>query len=235
MEDKIRLQKYLSESGVCSRRKAEEYILEGRVRINGRIVKELGTKVSKKDKVTFDNNIIEPVSEKKCIMLNKPSGYVTTTSDEKNRRCVMDLIHEKERYYPIGRLDNKTSGLLLLTNDGELANNIIHPSKKISKTYTAYLNKPIDDEDVLKLSNGVDIGDYITKPAKLKILDSEYMIVEIKISEGKNRQIRRMFEVCGYDVKKLHRTQIGNLRLKKELRRGKYTFLNEREIKSIFN
>ncbi len=235
MDNKIRLQKYLADAGICSRRKAEEYILDGKVKVNGRVVSELGTKVNDKDKVVFEGQVVENKVEKKCIMMHKPTGYITTTSDEKNRRCVIDLIKENERYYPIGRLDAKTSGLLLLTNDGELANNIIHPSKKITKTYIATINKPITDEDILKLEKGIDIGDCITKPAQVRIIDTEDMVIELKIGEGKNRQIRRMFEACGYDVKRLHRTQIGGLKLKRELGRGKYTFLTEKEIKTIFN
>ena len=235
MEEKMRLQKYLAEAGICSRRKAEEYILDGKVKVNGRIVDELGTKVGRNERVTFEGKLVEINRVKKCLMLHKPSGYVTTTSDEKNRRCVMDLINEDERYYPIGRLDIKTSGLLLLTNDGELANKIIHPSSKIDKKYIATINKPITDEDMLKLEKGVDIGDCITRPAKLNIRDAEGFVIEVTIGEGKNRQIRRMFEACGYDVKKLHRVQIGGLRLKKDLRRGKYVELTDKEIKTIFN
>ncbi|MEG0073113.1 MAG: pseudouridine synthase [Clostridia bacterium] len=234
MEDKIRLQKYLADAGVCSRRTAEEYIVDGKIKVNGKVVKEMGIKVSNKDKVVYQGRTVKPTKIRRCIMLNKPVGYVTTSKDELDRKCVIDLIHERERYYAIGRLDMYTTGLLLLTNDGELANKVMHPKNEIVKTYVATIDKKIAKDDVEKLREGVDIGECVTKKAEVKLLDNTHQLLEVKISEGKNRQIRRMFETLGYEVKKLNRTQVGSLKLKEDLKIGKYEILTDREIKRIF-
>ncbi len=232
--EEMRLQKYIAQCGICSRRAAEEYIINGRVKVNGRVVKELGTKVTGKELVTVDNKKIYLEENKVYLMLNKPYGYVTTMNDELKRKCVKDLIHVRERVFPLGRLDRDTTGLLILTNDGDFANKVMHPSKEIYKTYIATLDREIDDEDIEKLRNGVDIGDFITSKAKVNIIDESFRKIEIRICEGKNRQVRRMFEAVGYTVKKLHRSKIGNLELV-NVPNGKYKKLNERDIKKIFN
>ncbi len=232
MLEEMRLQKYIASAGVCSRRAAEEYIKNGRVKVNGKVVSELGVKVTTKDAVFVDNKKIEIENNKIYIMLNKPHGYITTMCDEKGRKCVKDLIHEKERVFPLGRLDRDTTGLLLLTNDGDFANKVMHPSKEIYKTYVAKIDKEITLEDVEKLKNGVDIGDFVTSKAKVKILKEN--LVEIKICEGKNRQVRRMFDSLGYKVLKLNRTKVGQLELK-NLKMGSYIKLTEKDIMKIFN
>lgn len=232
MLEEMRLQKYIASAGVCSRRAAEEYIKNGRIKVNGKVVSELGVKVTTKDAVFVDNKKIEIENNKIYIMLNKPHGYITTMCDEKGRKCVKDLIHEKERVFPLGRLDRDTTGLLLLTNDGDFANKVMHPSKEIYKTYVAKIDKEITLEDVEKLKNGVDIGDFVTSKAKVKILKEN--LVEIKICEGKNRQVRRMFDSLGYKVLKLNRTKVGQLELK-NLKMGSYIKLTEKDIMKIFN
>ena len=232
MLEEMRLQKYIASAGVCSRRAAEEYIKNGRVKVNGKLVCELGVKVTAKDTVLVDNKKIEIEENKIYLMLNKPHGYITTMSDEKNRRCIKDLIHEKERVFPLGRLDRDTTGLLILTNDGDFANKVMHPSKEIYKTYIAKIDKEIKLEDLEKLENGVDIGDFITSKAKIKEINSK--TIEVKICEGKNRQVRRMFSALGYEVLKLHRSKVGNLELG-NLQIGKYVKLTEKDIKKIFN
>ena len=166
-----RLQKYLANNGIAARRKCEEYILEGRVKVNGKVVKELGTKVNpEKDIIEFDGNIVEKVEKKVYILLNKPIGYVTTAKDQFNRPTVLDLINVKEKILPVGRLDMYTSGALLLSNDGEFINKITHPKNEIEKTYTVTVKGIVNDEDIKKLENGVEIDDYISGKAKAKIL-----------------------------------------------------------------
>ena len=163
-------------------------------------------------------------------MLNKPVGYVTTNDEQMGRKCTNDLIHEKVRVFPIGRLDMNSEGLLLLTNDGEFSNKLMHPSMKVEKVYVAKLNRKITDEKIEMLKNGVDIGDYITKPAKVERIASN--VIKIIISEGKNRQVRRMCEAVGLKVLKLERIKIGNLELG-NLPKGKYRHLTKQEVKSI--
>ena len=217
--EEIRLQKYLAEAGIASRRKCEEYITDGRIKVNGKIINELGTKVNpEKDEIYFDDKKIENKEELVYILLNKPIGYVTTAKDQFNRDTVMNLIKIKERVVPVGRLDMYTSGALLLSNDGNFVYKITHPKHEINKTYTVTLKGIVTKEDVEKLEKGVDIGGYITKPAKVKILktDIEKNIsrLEITIHEGKNRQVRKMCEAIGKKIQALHRTKIGNISVK---------------------
>ena len=170
MEEK-RLQKYLAEAGVASRRKCEEYILQGKVEVNGKIITELGTKVTSNDVVKYNGRIIEPEEEKVYILLNKPIGYVTTSHEQFGRDKVLDLIKINKRVVPVGRLDMYTSGALILTNDGELVNKLTHPKNEIEKTYNVTLKGKVLEQDIEQLKNGVKIeNDYITKPAKVKIL-----------------------------------------------------------------
>ena len=232
--EEIRLQKFLAEAGIASRRKCEEYIIQGRVRVNNVIVTELGTKVNPtEDIILFDEKQVKIKQNNVYILLNKPIGYVTTSNEQFGRDKVLDLINVKERIVPVGRLDMYTSGALLLSNDGDFVYKITHPKHEIDKTYTVTLIGIISEEDVERLRKGVEIEDYITKPAKVKILktDEEKNIsrLEITIHEGKNRQIRKMCEAIGKKVKALHRSKIGNLSVK-DLKIGKWRFLSSKEV-----
>lgn len=234
----VRLQKYLAEAGIASRRKCEELILSGKVLVNDVLVTELGTKVNtEKDVVKYNGNVVKPVEEKVYILLNKPIGYVTTAKDQFNRDTVLDLVKINERVVPVGRLDMYTSGALLLSNDGEFVNKLTHPRNEINKTYNVTVKGIISKDDVEKLSNGVTLDDgYITKPAKVKILkiDDEKDIsrIQIVIHEGKNRQVRRMCESIGKKVLALHRSKIGNLEVK-NLKLGTWRYLTAKEINSL--
>ena len=239
--EQVRLQKFLAEAGIASRRKSEELILAGKVMVNGKVVTELGTKVEpRKDKVTYNGKIVENSEEKVYILLNKPIGYVTTANDQFNRDTVLDLVKIKERIVPCGRLDMYTSGALILTNDGDFIYKITHPKHEITKTYTVTLKGIITNEEVENLRNGVEIDDdgvpYKTKEAKVKILktDTEKDIsrLEIVIHEGKNRQVRKMCEAVGRKVLALHRSKIGELSVK-DLKLGKWRFLKNYEIQKL--
>lgn len=229
--DEIRINKYIAECGICSRRSAEEYIKSSKVKINGQVVTNLSTKVSSKDIVEVCGKRIKLEENKIYIMLNKPKGYVTTSKEQFNRPCVLDLIKETIRVFPVGRLDMDSEGLLLLTNDGEFMNNIIHPKKHIAKTYNVKLKYDISNEDILKLQTGVDIGGYVTKTADVIKLGNKN--IQMTIYEGKNRQIRRMCESVNNKVINLKRIAIGNLKLN-NLECGKYILLDLDDIKKIF-
>ena len=232
-----RLQKYLANQGVGSRRKCEQYILDGRVTVNGVVIVELGTKINPSiDEICFDGKKVNKQDKKVYILLNKPIGYVTTVKDQFSRDTVMDLIKIKERVVPVGRLDMYTSGALILTNDGDFVYKCIHPKHEITKTYTVTLKGIITNNEVTQLREGVDIGGYITKPAKVKILktDEEKDIsrLEIVIHEGKNRQVRKMCEAVGRKVLALHRSKIGNIGVK-DLSLGKWRYLSENEVRDF--
>jgi len=234
--EQIRLQKFLAEAGIASRRKCEEYIEQGRVKVNSEIAK-LGIKVNPEvDIVMFDDKKIENKEELVYILLNKPIGYVTTAKDQFSRDSVLDLVKVKQRIVPVGRLDMYTSGALLLSNDGDFVYKITHPKHEINKTYTVTLKGIVNNDEVEKLKSGVEIEDYITKPAKVKILktDVEKGIsrLEITIHEGKNRQVRKMCEAIGKKVQALHRSKIGNLDVK-DLKLGMWRYLKEEEISSL--
>ena len=196
----LRLQKYLAEAGIASRRKCEEYILQGRVKVNGKISTQLGTKViPENDNIEFDNKPVpKPKEEHTYILLNKPIDYVTTAKDQFGRQTVLDLVKTKKRLVPVGRLDMYTSGALILTDDGEFVYKVTHPKHEITKTYTVTLKGLITPEEVKKLESGVDIGDFVTTKARVKILkidqEQNKSRLEITVHEGKNRQIRRMCE-----------------------------------------
>ncbi|MDU5111566.1 MAG: pseudouridine synthase [Clostridium sp.] len=234
-----RLQKYMARCGVASRRKCEEIILSGEVKINDNIVSELGVKINpEKDTVTYKGNIIKPEEKKLYIMLNKPEGYITSVKDEKGRKTILDLVKVEERIYPIGRLDYDSSGLILLTNDGDIYNKIIHPRVNIGKKYIATCRGEFSKEEIRRFESGVDIGGYITAEAKMTLLDIEKKknsvnsVVEIIIHEGKNRQIRRMCEALGHEVLSLKRVEVGNIKLG-YLKKGQWRDLTEEELKYI--
>jgi len=230
-----RLQKYMASCGVASRRKCEEIILAGKVKVNGVLVNEVGTKVNPlEDIVEYGGKIISKEENKVYIILNKPEGYISSVKDEKGRDTILDIVKVKERIYPIGRLDYDSSGLLLLTNDGEIYNKIIHPSVEIVKKYIAVVNGEITDKDIRKFEIGIDIGGYITAPAEVKIIsyDKDISTIEIGIHEGKNRQIRKMCGILNHEVLSLKRISIGEIKLG-YLKRGEYRDLNKDEINYI--
>ena len=236
--EEIRLQKFLAESGIASRRKCEEYIEQGRVKVNNKIA-TLGMKVNQDfDEVYFDNKKIENKEELVYILLNKPIGYVTTAKDQFSRDSVLDLVKVKQRIVPVGRLDMYTSGALLLSNDGDFVYKITHPKHEINKTYTVTLKGIVQKEEVEQLEKGVKIEDYITKSAKVKILktDLEKNIsrLEITIHEGKNRQVRKMCEAIGRKVLALHRSKIGNIGVK-DLKLGTWRYLTKKEIEELLS
>ncbi|MDE5768357.1 MAG: rRNA pseudouridine synthase [Oscillospiraceae bacterium] len=236
----IRIQKILADSGFCSRRKAEALIEAGRVQKNGRPVK-LGDKASPKDLLSVDGQKITVPRKKnfRYIMLNKPRGYVTTVSDELDRRCVMDLLEDvEERVYPIGRLDRNSEGLLLLTNDGRFANDIMHPSKHVAKTYRVTVRPSVTEQQLTQLAAGVVLDDgKKTLPANVVVLTNEpgrRVVLQITIREGRNRQIRRMCEAVGLEVARLRRTSIGPVRLGM-LKPGTWRDLTPEELRAIRN
>ena len=228
----IRLNKYIAECGVCSRRSADTLIQSGKVCVNGEVVTNLGIKIDETiDNVKVNNKIIKKENKLVYIMLNKPKGYVTTSKEQFGRKSVLDLINTNLRVYPIGRLDMYTEGLLLLTNDGNFANEMMHPKNKIEKKYIVSVKGNITSEKIDLLKKGVDIGGYITKPAKVKS-NFEKNELEIVISEGINRQVRRMCEAVKLKVLNLQRTKIGNLELG-NLELGKYRYLNKNDLEKI--
>ncbi|AQS04532.1 pseudouridine synthase [Clostridium beijerinckii] len=230
-----RLQKYLANCGVASRRKCEELIISGKVKVNGVIVNEVGIKVDPlKDMIEYDGKEIKKKEDKVYIMLNKPEGYISSVKDEKGRDTILDIVKVNERIYPIGRLDYDSSGLLLLTNDGEIYNKIIHPRVEIIKRYVAVVKGEITDKDKIKFEIGIDIGGYITAPAELKVIsyDKGVSTIEIGIHEGKNRQIRKMCAAIHHDVLSLKRISIGEIKLG-YLKRGEYRKLNKEELDYI--
>lgn len=232
-----RLQKYLANNGIASRRKCEELILQGRVKVNDKVVTELGTKIDlDKDIVKFDGKEVKPIKKMVYILLNKPIGYVTTADDQFGRDTVLDLVKVKERIVPVGRLDMYTSGALILTNDGDFVYKVTHPKHEIEKTYTVTVKGIVQNSEVEQLRKGVKIDDYITKPAKVKILktDTEKDIsrLEITIHEGKNRQVRKMCEAVDRKVLALHRSKIGNIGVK-DIELGKWRYLQESEVQKL--
>ena len=230
-----RLQKFMARCGVASRRKCEEYITLGRVIVNNNVITELGFKVdSTKDVVAVDCKIIKPEEYKVYIALNKPTGFVSTVKDEHDRETILDLVKVKERIYPIGRLDYDSSGLIILTNDGDIYNNVIHPRKSIDKVYRAILEGVPTKEEIFMFCSGVDIGDYVTSTANINIIISYYdsCEVEITVHEGKNRQIRRMCEVITHPVIALNRVRVGDIYLG-DLKAGSWRYLTDTEIKYL--
>ena len=231
-----RLQKVIAESGYTSRRKAEELIAKGKVFVNGHKITEMGYKVSGDDEITVNGTQLKK-ENKVYYLLYKPSGIVCTTSDEKGRMCVTDLIEDNKRVYPIGRLDYDTTGLLLLTNDGELANVLMHPSHHVEKTYIAKLDNYLNPADLMKLKSGIDIDGTVCKPTRVKLRDNSKKrnssSVEITIVEGRNHIVKRVFKEIGYKVVKLTRTTYAFLNLE-GLRNGEYRALTIKEVKKLY-
>lgn len=232
-----RLQKVIASSGLTSRRKAEELIIAGKVKVNGRVVTELGTKVSASDQIEVNNRLIEK-EPKEYYLLNKPRGVITSTSDDKERKTVTDLINTSARIYPVGRLDYDTTGVLLLTNDGEFANIIMHPASEIDKVYLAKLEGIIKGEQINQLKEGVLIDNIPVKASRVKLkkvnIESNTSMVEITIHEGKNHQVKKMFEAVGYHVEKLTRKRVGIFDLK-DLKSGEYRKLTPKEVQIIYS
>ena len=232
-----RLQKYLANCGIASRRKCEELILDGKVEVNGKVVTELGTKVSEKDMVKYNGRIVKPQEEKVYILLNKPIGYVTTAKDQFKRETVLDLVKVNKRIVPVGRLDMYTSGALILTNDGEFVNMLTHPKNEVNKTYNVTVKGLVTKNEITMLENGVKIDDeYTTKPAKAKILkideEKNFSRIQITIHEGKNRQVRKMCEAINKKVLALHRSSIGNIKVN-NLKIGEWRYLTNNEIENL--
>lgn len=231
-----RLQKVIAESGYTSRRKAEELIVAGKVYVNGEKITELGTKVSGEDIITIDGVSINK-EDKVYYLLNKPRGVVSTVKDEHDRKKVTDFIDTDKRIYPIGRLDYDTTGLILLTNDGELANVLMHPSHSVEKTYVAKLNKVMTPSDQMKLKSGVNVDGIKCIPTRVRVRNidevNDTCIVEITIVEGRNHIIKRVFESLGYLVDKLTRTKYGFLSLD-NLKSGEYRMLSIKEVKKLY-
>ena len=226
-----RLQKYMARCGAASRRKSEELISAGRVTVNGQTVSDMGYKVNEGDEVKLDGKPLLPESRKVYIALNKPVGYVSTVKDERGRKTLLDLVDVPERIYPIGRLDYDTSGLILLTNDGEIYNKVIHPREEKNKVYIAMVQGILTGKEIEAFENGLEIEGYVTAPAEIKTrrILGRNAEVEITIHEGRNRQIRKMCEKIGHPVITLKRISIGSIEIG-GLEAGKWRFLTEKEV-----
>ena len=226
----IRLNKYIAQSGVCSRREADELIKSGKIRVNNKVITEMGFQVGAGDKVYFGKKLL---SRERLVylLLNKPKDFITTTDDPQERKTVMHLVDRacEERIYPVGRLDRNTTGILLLTNDGELSKKLTHPSHEVSKIYQVELNHPIEEEHFEKIKKGIKLEDGFIKVDDIAIVDPSGFSLGIEIHSGKNRIVRRIFESFGYEVTKLDRVMFAGL-TKKDLPRGKWRFLKEKEV-----
>lgn len=231
----MRINKYIAQAGVASRRKADELIANGNVRINGAVLKEPGYDVADGDVVEVNGRRVQAEEKKVYLLLNKPVGYVTTVSDDRDRATVMDLVADVDaRIFPVGRLDYNTSGLLIMTNDGDFAYRLTHPKHEMPKTYRARVSGVLSKEKCERLENGVDIGGYVTSKAKVSVIKGlpKSTIVDITIHEGKNRQVRKMFKAVGNPVQELTRVAIGNVRLGR-LAEGHYRKLTREEIEYL--
>lgn len=227
-----RLQKLIARAGVCSRRAAEELITAGRVTVDGQIVRELGAKADTNQKIRVDGKPLHFDTEKIYLLLNKPRGYVSTAHDDRGRKTVLDLLGEnfRGRVYPVGRLDLNSEGLLILTNDGDLTNALIHPRYEVAKTYRARISGDVTEEKLDRLRAGIELDDGLTAPAEVYLLDAD--TVEVTIHEGRNRQVRRMFAAVGCDVKRLRRIRFAGLTLD-GLKVGKWRSLTAAEIAAL--
>ena len=233
----MRINKYIAQAGVASRRKADELIAAGNVKVNGAVLREPGYDVTEGDIVEVNGRRIEAEEKKVYLLLNKPLGYVTTVSDDKERLAVMDLVQDVDaRIFPVGRLDYNTSGMLIMTNDGDFAYKLTHPKHELTKTYRARVSGVLSTEKVWKLRNGVDIGGFITSKARVDVVKGlpKSTIVDITIHEGKNRQVRKMFKAVGNNVQELERIAIGDIRLGR-LAEGHYRKLTREEVEYLKN
>lgn len=233
IESLIRLNKFIANAGICSRRDADELIKKGEITINGVVVTELGIKVSRNDKVSYRGKILIP--EKLIyVLLNKPKDFITTMDDPQGRRTVMDLVKKAgdQRIYPVGRLDRNTTGLLLLTNDGELSERLAHPSNNVKKIYSVQVDKRVSKEDVAHIQEGVELEDGKARIDQLAILSSDYMQFGLELHIGRNRIVRRIFEHFGYEVIKLDRVLYAGLD-KQNLPRGKWRYLTDKEVNRL--
>lgn len=232
-----RLQKVIASSGIASRRKAEELITAGKVKVNGQVITELGTKVTGKEEIEVEGKLISR-EEKEYYLLNKPRGVITSTKDEKGRKTVVDLIETSARIYPVGRLDYDTTGVLLLTNDGDFANILTHPANEIDKVYLAKLKGILKKEQVDKLKEGIELDGDIVKASRVKVkkvdTEKDTCMVEITIHEGKNHQVKRMFESVGFLVDKLTRKRLGIFQLE-GLLSGEYRRLTPKEVQIVYS
>ena len=211
----MRINQYIASAGITSRRKADELIADGRVKVNGAVLTSPGYHVEQDDIVEVDGVRVTPADRKVYYLLNKPAGYVTSTADKEGRPLVTELVPDEVRVFPVGRLDLNTTGLLILTNDGELSNKLMHPSNEFSKRYVVRVHGKVTRAEAAKLEKGVDIGGFVTSPADVHLLkhDRNSTVAEIVIHEGKNRQVRRMFKAIGHPVLELCRTGLGNLEI----------------------
>ena len=225
-----RLQKIIARAGICSRREAEKLILGGRITVDGKIITELGAKANPNQKICVDGKPIAVRTEKIYILLNKPRGYVSTAHDERGRKTILDLIDVSERVYPVGRLDLNSEGLILLTNDGDLTNSLIHPRFEVEKTYRAKISGVVTEEKLDKLRAGIELDDGLTAPAEIYRLKKD--LIEITIHEGRNRQVRRMFAAIGCDVKRLKRIKFAGLTTE-GLKVGQFRELTAEEISRL--
>lgn len=226
----IRLNKYIAQSGVCSRREADTLIEDGKIRVNDKVITEMGYQVQPGDKVYYDNKLL---SREKLVyvLLNKPKDFITTTDDPQERKTVMNLVATacEERIYPVGRLDRNTTGVLLLTNDGELSKKLTHPSHEISKVYQVELDMPLSNKHFENIQEGIELEDGLIKIDDIAVLDNTGRNLGIEIHSGKNRIVRRIFESLGYQVTRLDRVMFAGL-TKKDLPRGKWRYLSEKEV-----
>lgn len=231
----VRLNKFLADCGVGSRRECDRLIADGVVVVNGKKA-QLGMEVSESDQITVNGKRVGDKQKNYYLMLHKPKGYVTTVKDDLGRKTVMDLVDVKARLYPVGRLDYDTEGLLILTNDGDLANRLTHPRNEVNKTYICRISGMLNDKERLQLERGVLIDGVKTAPARVKILkqDQHHTRCEVTIHEGRNRQVKKMFEAVGKGVEFLKRVAVGDLRLG-GLKRGEYRFLNDYEVEYLKN
>ncbi len=229
----VRLNKLIADAGITSRRGADTLIAEGKVKVNGKLVKELGTKVSPGDNVLVNGRQIGGEARKVYLLLNKPKNVITTTTDERGRKTVLDLVRHRERIYPVGRLDRNTTGVLLLTNDGDLSFRLMHPSYGVERHYRAILNKPLDLEHAKQIAQGVEIGPgEETQPCYVSVEEKDRTRVEVTIREGKNREVRRMFENFDYEVLKLDRKSYAGLTTR-GLGRGEWRALTRTEVEEL--
>ncbi len=235
--EEIRLQKYLAMCGVASRRAAEQLIVDGRVSVNGKIITQQGTKVTSKDKVLVDGKPVQVEKKKYYIMMNKPTGYICAVTDDRERPCVVDILKDDvpARIFPVGRLDYDTSGLLLLTNDGDFMQKLTHPSYEVWKTYRAVVKGVPTERNVEEFASGIVLEDGRTEPAVLDVVGykGKNAIAEISIKEGKNRQVRRMMQAIGHPVLSLERISIAALELG-NLKPGAWRYLKEKDFEALF-